>query len=134
MFVDTGPLIPRHLARDQFHQRAVAAWKELGTNNERLYTSNLVLAETFTLLGRRAGYAFAAERAHHLLQSERLVILRPGETDEWSALAFFEQFADQAVSFTDCVSFALMRKHRIKRAFAFDRHFKDAGFKVWPAT
>jgi predicted nucleic acid-binding protein len=26
----------------------------------------------------------------------------------------------------------LMRRNRIKRVFAFDRHFRDAGFDVWP--
>jgi predicted nucleic acid-binding protein len=32
--------------------------------------------------------------------------------------------------FVDCLSFALMRRHRIKTAFAFDRHFEIAGFKL----
>ncbi len=29
-----------------------------------------------------------------------------------------------------CISFALMRRHRLGRAFAFDRHFLAAGFEV----
>jgi hypothetical protein len=33
---------------------------------------------------------------------------------------------------TDCVSFALMRRHDLNRAFTFDRHFADAGFEVVP--
>ena len=37
------------------------------------------------------------------------------------------------VSFTDCISFVLMRKRQIKRVFAFDRHFMHAGFTLWPA-
>jgi predicted nucleic acid-binding protein len=44
----------------------------------------------------------------------------------------FAKFADQRVSFTDCVSFILMRRHRLARAFTFDRHFGDAGFGVMP--
>ena len=53
-------------------------------------------------------------------------------TAEKRALGFFEKFADQDVSFTDCVSFALMNQHDIERAFTFDRHFALAGFEVWP--
>jgi predicted nucleic acid-binding protein len=38
---------------------------------------------------------------------------------------------DQKVSFTDCVSFTLMREAGIQTAFAFDSHFERAGFKKW---
>lgn len=61
-----------------------------------------------------------------------LTILRPDVSDESAALDLFRKFADQKVSFTDCVSFALMRRHRLKKAFTFDRHFAGAGFEVWP--
>jgi predicted nucleic acid-binding protein len=44
----------------------------------------------------------------------------------------FRKFADQKVSFTDCVSFVLMRKQRLTRAFSFDRHYEQAGFEIWP--
>lgn len=34
------------------------------------------------------------------------------------------------MSFTDCLS--LMRRHRIRRVFTFDRHFALAGFEAVP--
>ena len=34
------------------------------------------------------------------------------------------------LSFTDCVSFAVMKRLGIGRAAAFDRHFSRAGFKM----
>jgi predicted nucleic acid-binding protein len=83
-------------------------------------------------LARRTTYTFATERARSLLSSRLLTILRPAKEHELAALALFEKFADQEVSFTDCVSFALMREAGIKRAFAFDRHFELAGFERWP--
>lgn len=133
IFVDTGAFLARYLGRDQHHVRAVEAWRRLGTEIERPATSNFVLDETFTLLGRWAGYAFAAERARTLLHSDLLQILRPGEQEELDAVELFGKYADQQVSFTDCVSFVLMRKHAIERAFTFDRHFDAAGFRLWPA-
>jgi len=42
------------------------------------------------------------------------------------------KYADQSVSFTDCVSFALLERHNIKCAISFDRHFAIAGFAVEP--
>jgi hypothetical protein len=58
--------------------------------------------------------------------------LRSDAEDGLAALDLFARFADQKVGFTDCASFALMRRHRLSRAFTFDRHFLAAGFEVFP--
>ena len=132
IFIDTGAFLARYLARDQYHQEAAAAWAQLEGSTQRCFTSNFVLDETFTLLARRASYRFAAKRARSLLLSEVLEILRPDYEDELRALEHFEKLADQQVSFTDCASFALMKRERIRRAFSFDQHFAYAGFELWP--
>jgi len=132
IFIDTGAFLARYVSEDRLHALAVAGWDKISRERAAAFTSNLVLSETFTLLARRAGYAFAAERARHILDSGALTVLRPGERQDREALVLFEKFADQGVSFTDCASFALMRHHRIKRAFSFDRHFTLAGFDLWP--
>ena len=130
IFVDTGAFLARYMAADQHHRSAQRGWRQLARNKQRLFTSNFVLDELLTLLGRRAGYPFAAERGRRIYASPRLDILRPSRDDELSALELFERFADQRVSFTDCVSFALMKRHRISRAFSFDRHFVLGGFSL----
>jgi predicted nucleic acid-binding protein len=132
IFVDTGAFLARHLARDEHHETARRAWGDLASTAWRVYTSNFVLDETFTLLARWVSYDFAAERADAILASTSLEILRPDAGDEVSALELFRKFGDQQVSFTDCVSFALMKRSGIARAFAFDRHFVHAGFELWP--
>ena len=133
IFVDTGAFLARYLSRDEHHEKATRPWKTLVRRNWKCYTSNFVLDETFTLLARRSSYSFAAERARTLYSSKALEILRPTSEDEHDALLRFEKYADQEVSFTDCISFVLMKRRRLGRAFAFDRHFKDAGFEQWPA-
>ena len=132
IFIDSGAFVARYVPRDEHHGRAKRRWLEVERDRVRCFTSNFVLDETFTLLGRRASYAFAAERARSLLASTALTILRPDAADELKAVDLFSKFADQKVSFTDCVSFALMRRHDLNRAFTFDRHFQDAGFEVVP--
>ena len=134
IFVDTGAFLARYVAGDQYHRAAVRAWKRLERSPGALFTSSFVVDEALTLLGRRTSYAFAAARADALYASRVLTILRPDAADESIALDFFRKFADQKVSFTDCVSFALMRRHRLKKAFTFDRHFARAGFEVWPVV
>jgi predicted nucleic acid-binding protein len=132
IFVDTGAFIARYVSRDGHHARARRTWAEIEKLRTPCFTSNFVLDEAFTLLGRQTSYTFAAERARGLLASKALTILRPDAQDEIAALDLFTRFADQEVSFTDCVSFALMRRHRLTRAFTFDRHFVAAGFEVHP--
>jgi predicted nucleic acid-binding protein len=97
-------------------------------------TSNFVLNETFTLLGRRAGYSFAAQRARNIYASELLNILRPSLEEELKAIGFFEKYSDHRLSFTDCVSFVLMKNRKIKRVFTFDYHFQLAGFQLYPES
>ena len=87
--------------------------------------------ELFTLLARRTTYRFAAERARNILDSTAIQILRPERKQEREAIELFAKYADQKVSFTDCVSFLLMKEAKIRQAFSFDRHFERAGFKLW---
>jgi len=67
--------------------------------------------------------------SRRILTSDNLEILRPTLEE---ALEQFRKLANQKVSSTDCVSFALMHRRRIERAFAFDRHFAYAGLMLWP--
>ncbi|MGQ0504550.1 MAG: type II toxin-antitoxin system VapC family toxin [Myxococcaceae bacterium] len=130
IFLDTGSFLARYLARDQHHKSSLKTWRKLEKANQRCCTTNFVLDELLTLLARRASYAFAAERGRALYTSGILSVLRPEKSDELAALDLFEKYSDQEVSFTDCISFTLMRKHRLKEAFTFDRHFKLAGFQT----
>jgi len=133
IFVDTGAFIARYDADDQYHAAAMAAWATLAPPQSRwrLVTSGGVLGETFTLLGRRAGFPFAARVARTILDSPAFSIRWSDAGIAGAALVLFGKFADQSVSWVDCESFALMRSARITRAFTFDRHFEDAGFHRW---
>ncbi len=119
IYVDTGAFLARYLSRDQYHYKAVVFWRSIRQNQESCFTSNFVLDETFTLLGRWAGYSFSSQRAAKIYASKLLTILRPTREDELKAIEFFQKYADQNVSFTDCISFVLMRRNKIKRAFSF---------------
>lgn len=73
-------------------------------------------------------HSFAAERGRAICDSSAMTILRPTTDEETTALRVFDEISDQRVSFTDCISFALMKQHGLQRAFTFDRHFASADF------
>lgn len=131
IFIDTGAFIARYIKADQNHPKSTKLWHKIKENQETCYTSNFVLDETFTLLGRRAGYMFAAERAEKIYASAFIKILRPQEQEEIDAIELLKKYADQSMSYTDCISFTLMKKERIKTVFSFDKHFQYAGYLLY---
>jgi predicted nucleic acid-binding protein len=128
-FVDTGAFLALHRKTDQYHRAALRLWP---TMEQPILTSNHVVDELATLMGRLAGFRFAADRVEVLYSADNIEVLYSTREDELEALRWMRKYADKEISFTDCVSFAMMRRHRIRTAFTFDRHFRDAGFQVIP--
>jgi predicted nucleic acid-binding protein len=132
IFVDAGAFIARYKRDDDDHDAAVRGWQRIATSGQRCVTSNLVIAEAVTLIGRYFNYRFAAVRARALLESTTIEIERPTAQDEAVAADVMEKYADQRIGFVDCVSFVLMKRLRIRDCFGFDKHFTYAGFRLLP--
>lgn len=131
-FVDSSALIARFNRRDQWHARSVAIWKEWAKSPPPVVTSNAVVVETIDFFAYRHGAALAAKVAERMFASRLMRIVRSEPEDDSGALAILGKFGDQDVSYTDCLSFAIMKRLKIQRVFGFDRHFAVAGFELWP--
>ena len=134
IFVDSGAFIAREIEKDEHHEAANAAWDRLDERPVPLFTSTPVVSEVLTYLRRHTKGKVAEGLAEAFQTSEILTILRPTAADEAEALRLFRKYRDQpSVSWADCVSFALMKRTRLRRAFSFDADFFDrAGFEPWP--
>lgn len=132
LLVDTGAFYAQRDPGDQHYPRATAAFEVLAAVTAEIYSTEHIFDETITLLARRESYAYAAAAGEELLSS-RVIRWLDATPAEWKeALHFMRKFADQAVSFTDCISFSLMKREGIRHVFGFDRHFEAAGFRLWP--
>src|SRR3989442_11819093 len=100
------------------------------SHRPRLFTTHHVLDESVTLIGVRLRRARAVRFARLLLASRVVHVIRTDEAMEEAALNVYERLDDARLSFTDCVSFAVMRALEIPVAFAFDRDFERAGFRL----
>jgi predicted nucleic acid-binding protein len=131
LFIDTGAWYALFNQRDMHHQRARAFFEGLKNQRIRLFTSDYIFDETLTLLRYHAGYQMARQFGEHFRRSK---VICEGVTPEVreSAWQIFCDYEDQAFSFTDCTSFALMRMKNIQDVFAFDAHFQICGFTVHP--
>lgn len=132
IFVDTGAFLARHLKGDQHHAQATRVWQDLALSREPCLTTSFVVDETLTLIGRRAGNRMAAMIGRRLYDSRVLEIHDPSRDEQLAALVTLERYADQRVTFTDCLSFGVMKVRRIERVFGFDDDFRIAGFLLVP--
>ncbi|MEO5568788.1 MAG: hypothetical protein ABIR92_09860, partial [Gemmatimonadaceae bacterium] len=91
----------------------------------------LVLAELHGHLLRRTD-PVTARRVVHGLQSDRAFEWHDvtGDLVARALEAWIGRFADQRFSLTDAVTFELMKREKLTRAFAFDADFTTAGFRL----
>jgi len=134
VFVDTSAFYALEDATDRHHREARAIQRWCLRHQPRLFTTHHVLDESITLIGGRLRPARAVRFARLLLASRIVHIVRTDEALEEAALNVYERLDDGRLSFTDCVSFAVMRGLEISTAFAFDSDFERAGFRLVRGT
>lgn len=129
LFVDTSAWFALVNRRDPDHR---AARKALESFRGRLVTSNFVFDETVTLCLHRLGRDSAVRVGEALRGGKTVDFVRATARDEASAWELFRRRDDKDYSFTDCVSFVLMRRLGIDHAAALDDDFRREGFAVLP--
>jgi predicted nucleic acid-binding protein len=121
MLVDTGAWYAIADTSDRHHDEASRYYIDQA-GALRFLTSDLIVAETWALLyshlGRRAALTF-----WQTLRETRTPIMTIEPPDLEAAWGIVNAFHDQAFSFVDCTTFALMERLGISEAFAFDSHF-----------
>lgn len=129
LFVDTSAWFAFVNKADPEH---IAVRMVLRRRGVRLVTSNFVFDETVTLCRYRLGHETAARVGAILQSAASLDLVRLTAEDERAAWALFLDRTDKAYSFTDCTSFILMHRMRLRRAVALDDDFKQEGFETLP--
>ena len=129
IFVDTGAWVALYDGNDRYHKKAMRIWNQLKSEVPLLFTSNLVIAETITLLRRSSGFAHSARFGDAIFGSVLVKRIYFPESLEGLAWRIFKKYHDQDFSFTDCTSFAIMSDGGIPKAFTFDHHFDVFGFE-----
>lgn len=130
IFLDTSFFKALVDNQDDFSPRATEIWQKFKNLSIMLISSNLMLDESFTLIRVRCGLERVKTLKDFLATNSKTIqIHRVKEVDEKHAWEWFEKDWSK-LSFTDCVTFAQMKRLGIKKVATFDEHFKRAGFEV----
>jgi uncharacterized protein len=127
VFADAFYFIAMLNSSDRFHAEAVDLTRTL---NRRLLTTSWVLVEVADALSscgiRQLAHRFLQRIA---LDNNTTVI---AADSQWFSrgLVLYGNRADKSWSLTDCISFEVMKEHRISDALTGDHHFAQAGFRV----
>jgi predicted nucleic acid-binding protein len=128
VFVDTSAFLALLLRDDRRHADAQAAFATLARENAAWVSSSYVMVECYALLHRRVGPVGTKAMREHLAPLVQVTWV--DEALHEAGLDRLQASAQRRVSLVDCVSFELMQAAGMHRAFAYDRHFNDAGFET----
>jgi len=136
LFVDTSAWDALADKADEHHPRAIRFRDEIA-GKRKLVTSNYVLDELWTLLLLNIGYGPTVDYKQKLdaLKSEHVLdiiwIDDAIAAEAWDSFQMYN--VDKLWSFTDCTSYAVMKRLGITDAFTFDHHFEQMGFIRQPS-
>lgn len=126
IFLDTSALYAFINAKDPDHVKVKSF---LDAFKGKVVITNYIFDEIITLVQARLGHDKAVLVGNILNKSPQVNRVWILPSDEKEAWGFFQARKDKDYSFTDCVSFTVMRRLKISKCMACDDHFKQEGFE-----
>ena len=127
ILVDTSALYALADAGDARHRDAVQILERLEDEGEEFLLHTYILLETFALLQNRHGFAIAVKASQETRKFRTITVDRSLHDE---AVAWLRGNPRRGPSLVDSVSFLVMRRERVKEAFAFDEDFVQEGFRL----
>ena len=128
VFLDTVGLLAVWDESDQWHQAAHRCFVGLVAGRADLITSTSILLECGNAAARRP-YRSAVSRLRNQMEQAGRLVTPTGEDWQAAWIAYENGDADSE-GIVDHLSFAIMRRVGISKAFTNDGHFRAAGFEI----
>ena len=130
IFIDTSALLAVLDESDRYHKAAQPFWTQIINEEDVLICHNYILVETSAVLLRQFGKKAVRVFEQDIVPVFHIIWIT---NEVHSAAASAQLMANQrSLSLVDCVSFEVMRRTGVRKAFAFDRHFKEYGYEIYP--
>ncbi len=130
VFIDTGGFYSLLVENDRAHKNAVSLLDGSKKGRFSFVCTDYILDETATLLKAR-GLSHVLPTFFDAVLSSRICRVEWTDSDRFvAAKNFFIRHDDKQYSFTDCVSFVVMKELNLGRVLTQDHHFAQAGFEL----
>lgn len=129
IFVDTSGFYALLVSDDRSHRAASKVLATCRRDRRGFVTTDYVLDETATLLKARGHSHLAAKFLETTLASRACQVCWMDPSLFEQVRDFFVRHSDKDWSFTDCVSFRIMKERKLRSALTRDHHFTQAGFE-----
>jgi uncharacterized protein len=128
VFLDSVGALALWSKSDQWHEAAERALGQVTENKDVLVTTTFVLAECGNASARRPFRNDPVQLKKNFEAAKTLIW--PTEEDWQLAWAAYQGGEADAAGIVDHLSFVVMRRLGIAKAFTNDRHFRAAGFEI----
>lgn len=126
IFVDSNYFIALYRISDSLHEHALRITHALEQKGMILVVSNLIFAETVTVLSQREGKELAWQAGEDLLKNEQVRHMHVDEALQRKSWEIFREVQEKNISFVDCSTVAVMQTEGISTLLTFDvRDFKS---------
>lgn len=134
VFIDTGGLIALLDEIDPYHKESYEFYCSL-KKNSLVFTSILVLSETYTCLRYHSGNLTASnflKIIENAIKIGYMKVIYPDTDLIGKTHAVLRTYLDQELSYTDALSFVVLEMYDIEHVFGFDSHFYIIKRNIWP--
>ena len=130
IFWDTSGFYALLASDDKRHLIAVDILGQLKKERTMSITSDWIIGETCTLLGARQRGHMIPKFLDLLADSKMLQRNFVASDTIAAAEVFLRRNCTRGYSYTDCISFMLMRERKLTKALTADEHFRDQKFEA----
>ena len=127
VLIDSGIFIAFHNIKDENHDRAKKLIREIAEGRHgTAYTTDYIFDEAVTTALMRTGkHDIAIELGKHILgvNVKFVSMIQIDLTSFSQAWKLFNKYIDKKLSFTDCVSIAVIKNYGLNKIVSFDRDF-----------
>ncbi len=120
LFVDSSAFIAYFISSDTNHDKTKELFDEIA--EKELVTSQEIIDETLNWLTRKVPKK-TYELGNLLLSGDIARILQTLKEDKVNALEIIKKYSDHSLSFTDAISFTVIKRLKIKDVFSLDKDF-----------
>lgn len=131
-FLDTSYILALEIRNEDAHEKVLENWVTLAKSQPFLVTTTYIFDEVITFFNSRSLHYKAVEVGNHLLKSSDIELIEIDQNFFDQGWQYFQKHQDKSYSFTDCLSFIVMKERQINTALTLDHHFLQAGFQVLP--